>query len=53
MSVIPEILRNFDLREHSGNRLNIVIERDNFNAFIAILLIFKQMTLIFIPNSRI
>ena len=43
--IIPEILCNFSLWEHSGNRLNFVIEHYKFNAFIAMFLIYKQIFL--------
>lgn len=47
MAIIPEILRNFSLIEHSGNRLKCY----NFNAFIAMFLIFKEY-LALISNLR-
>ena len=45
-------LRNFSLWEHSGNRLNIIIEHYKFNAFIAMFLILKRIILSLISNSR-
>ena len=43
---------NFILGEHSGNGLNVIIEHYKFNQIIAILLIFKELFISFISNSR-
>ena len=43
---------NFNLGEHSGNGLNVIIEHYKFNEIIAILLILNILFIILISNSR-
>ena len=50
--IIPAFLSNFGLGEHSGNGLNVIIGHYKFNQIIAILLIFNELFLALISNSR-
>jgi len=43
---------NFGLGEHSDNGLNVIIRHYKFNQIIAILLIFNELFLALISNSR-
>ena len=43
---------NFSLGEHSGNGLNVIIGHYKFKQIIAILLIFNELFLALISNSR-
>ena len=47
-----ENFSNFILGEHSGNRFKVIIQHYKVNTFIAILLIFNELFLALISNSR-